>query len=174
MVMIRELDWNDMHDLISNYYTLYDEVKENRDLGIVLFNEKPSYESEIRWFADLYADVHSGNAVAVVAEEDSGVVGICDVHRLRPDSEVDHTGVLGIVIKKEYRGRGIGRKLMAEAISRCRGKFENLKLDVFTLNTRAISLYAKMGFKECGRISRSVKRNGRFIDELTMIRELTD
>lgn len=166
--MIRMLKWTDMDGLISNYLSLYSEVGENPGLGIVLFNEKPSYESEVRWFSNLYSEFLSGNALVSIAEEEGRVAGICDVHKLRPGSEVDHNGLLGILIHKDFRGRGIGTALMEDMINQCRGKFVNLRLDVYTSNITAVSLYKKMGFVECGHITRSVKRNGKFIDELVM------
>ncbi len=148
--------WNDIHDLLSNYYSLYDEVEKNQDLGIVLFNEKPALEPEMKWFTNLYTDTKKGNAVVLVAEDGGAVVGICGVHRLRPGSEADHTGMLGISIREEFRNREIGKALIAGIIDACSGKFTIPRLTVFTVNERALSLYKKMGFGECGTIPKTV------------------
>ncbi|MHB1440292.1 MAG: GNAT family N-acetyltransferase [Cuniculiplasma sp.] len=166
--MIRELRWEDMNDLIGNYYSYYEEVEENPEFGIILFNSRPSFESEVGWFTNLYRAVLSGDAFVRVAEEDGHVVGICDVRRLRPGTELSHTGDLGIVIKEEYRDKGIGRGLMQSVIEASKGKLEVLILSVFTNNERAYTLYRKLGFVEYGRRPLAIKRGERYFDETLM------
>lgn len=171
--MIRELRWEDMDDIIRNYYSYYEEVEgENPYMGIVFYHEKPDFPSEIDWFASLYRDVLKGNAKCLVAEEEGHVVGICDVHNKRPGSEVGHIGILGIVILKGYRNRGIGRALLEGMIKACRGTFELLSLDVLTTNAEAYRLYRNVGFVEAGRQPRALKRKGRFYSEINMYLEL--
>ena len=171
--MIRELRWDDMRALIDNYYAYYDEMKNsNPDLGLIFYNEKPGFESEVNWFTNTYRDLLKGDVVAMVAEEDDKVVGMCDVHRLRPGSEISHTGNLGIAILDGYRNRGIGKELMSRTIEECRGKFETLILAAFAINERAISLYRKLGFVEHGRLPRAVKRDGKYYDEVHMLLQL--
>ena len=51
--------------------------------------------------------------------------------------------------------------------------FEQLELGVYADNARAIALYKKMGFEECGRIPRAFRlRDGSYIDEILMVRFL--
>ncbi len=166
--MIRTLRWEDMNDIVSNYYSFYDELKDDPDFGIIFYPTKPDYESEIAWFAGLYRDMLLGDVVAVVAEEDGRVVGLCDVHRTRPKSELSHVGVLGITIRKEYRDRGIGTAMIEKALELSRDKFEIVRLDVFTVNSRAIALYRKLGFVEYGIFPASVKRGSRYYDQMMM------
>jgi ribosomal protein S18 acetylase RimI-like enzyme len=109
-----------------------------------------------------------GDAIAVVAEVEGRVVGICDIHRLRPNSELSHNGVLGIAVKKEYRNRGIGKDLIKMVLELSRRKFEMIRLEVFTVNSAAISLYRKLGFKEYGVSPSAVKRGDRYYDLLMM------
>ncbi len=167
--MIRDLEWNDIGDLVENYYSYYDEVeREDPELGLIFYFSKPSYESEVGWFANLFRDILSGNAIALVAEEDGAVVGICDIHRDRPGSEVSHKGILGMAIKKGYRGKGIGYALISKALEKARGEFDIILLSAFTTNQRALNLYRKSGFVEYGRLPASVKRKGRYFDEILM------
>lgn len=172
--MIRELKWEDMDDIIRNYYSYYDEVeKENPDLGLVLYMERPDYASEIGWFTSLYRDVMSGIAKCLVAEEDSRVVGICDVHSKRPKSEIGHVGVLGLAIVKDYRGRGIGKALLEGMLKACRGTFEILNLDVLANNNIARELYRKVGFVDVGTQPKALKRNGKYYSEISMYIDLS-
>ncbi len=166
--MIRKLHWNDLDDLVNNYYEYYDEVQSDPDFGIIFFKSRPDYGSEVVWFTDLYSEMIRGDAIAVVAEVEGRVVGICDIHRLRPNSELSHNGVLGIAVKKEYRNRGIGKDLIKMVLELSRRKFEMIRLEVFTVNSAAISLYRKLGFKEYGVSPSAVKRGDRYYDLLMM------
>lgn len=167
--MIRELQWKDMEDLVDNYYSYYDEVEtDNPELGIIFYHQKPSHESEAAWFTSLYRDVLNDNAIAMVAEVDGKVVGICDIRRERPGSEVSHKGVLGIAIRKGYRGKGIGSELVSSALEKARSKYDVILLGVFSTNKNAIKLYRKIGFVEYGKLPASVKRNGTYFDEIQM------
>jgi len=47
---IRDLDLKDFKDVVENYYMLYDEVKENKKIDILLYKEKPDIRSELEWF----------------------------------------------------------------------------------------------------------------------------
>lgn len=170
--MIRRLQWNDFNDLVSGYYSYYEEVKENPDLGIIFYDEIPTMRNEVDWFQNLYKDVLNGNAVAMVLEEEGQAVGLCDVRRLRPGSEVSHTGVLGIVIRKDYRGQGSGQQLVKAVVDQCRDKFEMLVLSVFNKNERAKHIYRKIGFEVIGILPNSVKRGERYYDELQMYYKL--
>jgi L-amino acid N-acyltransferase YncA len=113
--MIREVEWKDMDDLIANYYSYYKELKERPDFGIVFYEAMPNFASEIEWFSSLYKGVEEGNVIAVVAVEDGKVVGLCDVHRTRPGSEMSHVGLLGITLRKGYRGKGLGEQMMKKS-----------------------------------------------------------
>ncbi len=170
--MIRELQWNDFDDLVTGYFSYYDEVKQNPDLGIIFYNERPSMAHEIDWFKNLYSDVLAGDAVAMVLEEDGMAVGMCDVRRLRPGSEVSHTGSLGVVIRSGYRDHGKGQQLVKAALEACRGKFELIVLSVFTINKRAAHVYEKLGFVNYGTLPGSVHRDSRHIDEYQMYYEV--
>ncbi len=170
--MIRDIKFGDFEDLIDTYYSYYAEIKENPELGITLFRKMPSLGSEVDWFRDLYKEKLNGNRIAVVAEADGKVIGICEIARNRPGSEVDHIGRLGIAIRREYRSKGAGKMLMEEALRQSRGKFEQIILEVFEGNTAAIKLYEKMGFREYGSLKNAIKRSGKYIGHKLMYLEM--
>ena len=59
-----------------------------------------------------------------------------------------HGYVYDIFVKEEFRGKGIGKKLLEEAESYCREKrYSRILLMVSVNNVEAIRLYNKMGFK---------------------------
>ncbi len=173
-VTVRELRWTDFDPLREMYYLLYEERETFPDIGIHLFAERPSYADEVKWFAGLYERVLHGDAVARVAEIDGAVVGNCVVGRVGASrtAENGHLGVLGIMVHRDYRGRGAGDAMLRAAIEGSRGTFELVQLTVSRLNPRARALYERHGFVRTGHVPAHVKRGGRYIDADEMVLDL--
>jgi RimJ/RimL family protein N-acetyltransferase len=173
--VLRELRWSDFDALREAYYLLYEEREVHEELGITLFRTRPSYEDEVAWFAGYYRRAVSGALVAVVAERNGVLIGHCGVRRVGPseDSEASHVGELGIMVRRDYRGTGVGRALLRAALRQCRGKFEVVRLSVFSVNTRARRLYEEFGFVYVGTIPRAIRRGKRYFDEDLMSLDLT-
>ena len=77
---------------------------------------------------------------------------LCDVNPcgfLSIEDCPDHISVSEIVITPQFQGRGIGSRLLNEEIQRGRETQSPLRLQVLKAN-RAIELYRRLGFKECG------------------------
>jgi RimJ/RimL family protein N-acetyltransferase len=87
------------------------------------------------------------------------VVGWCDVRRVEMDA-TPHRGVLGVGVIPDWRGQGIGRRLMERTIDETwkRG-FTRIELTVRTDNERAAALYRRLGFADEG-----VQRNAFLVD----------
>jgi len=171
---IRELRWSDFDGLREAYYLLYDERAVRGDIGITLFGRRPSYSDEVAWFSHLYQRALSGEAVVSVAEVEGRAIGNCTVGRVGPseDFEMGHVGELGILVHRDHRGAGVGSALLASAIEQCRGKFELLRLSVFSVNVRARRLYERFGFVPVGTLPRVVRRGNNYFDEDVMVLDL--
>ncbi|MFQ6074057.1 MAG: GNAT family N-acetyltransferase [Candidatus Bathyarchaeia archaeon] len=80
----------------------------------------------------------------------------------------------GIYLKRQYRSKGIGTRLLKRIIEIARLKgFEMMKLTVFQTNQQALRLYKKFGFREIGRIRGGVKfLNGTYTDDIVMVLNL--
>ncbi len=80
----------------------------------------------------------------IVAEENNKVIGYA-VGVLEKNN-VGH--IVSIAVSRDYRGRGIGRKLLEELERRLKNKgAKDFKLEVRISNRIAISLYTKLGYK---------------------------
>jgi L-amino acid N-acyltransferase YncA len=167
-MVVRDLRWEDFAPLTESHWALYDEVNEDPDLGISLLPVRPTLGEEAEWFARMFRRVQEGGSVAVVAEERGRAVGLCNVDPKGPQREGKHVGVLGISMARDWRGRGIGRALMAGALDQCRGKFEIVELVLYATNARARSLYESLGFRVWGTQPRAVRRGDRYIDAVYM------
>ena len=109
------------------------------------------------------------NSLFLVAEVEGRIVGILTLEGSKRRN-VRHTAVLGITVAKEWRGQGVGRRLMIQAIEWARqtGILQRIELHVFARNEIAIALYESLGFVVEGRRRNAVIRDGEYIDDLVM------
>jgi ribosomal protein S18 acetylase RimI-like enzyme len=154
-------DFDGMWILSRNFYK---EAASNPDLGDYVFFKRPSRSTKLKWFTKLLVDVRKGDAISLTAEVDGHIAGRCFVTRVEPGSELSHVGELAMLVDGAYRGRGIGGRLLDSMIRQSKGKFEMLRLTVFTTNKIAKKLYKSRGFRYFGTEPRAVKRGARYID----------
>mgnify|MGYP000001894457 FL=1 len=102
------------------------------------------------------------------------LVGEFGVAQVRPHIKYRHRAVMGISVRKEYWGCGLGGYLMQLAIDQTRSNgFEQLELGVYSDNARAIHLYEKVGFESYGIQPRAFKlKDGTYRDEIIMVKML--
>ncbi len=96
------------------------------------------------------------------------VVGWVDVF---PESapRFKHRGGLGMGMYPEYRGKGLGTRLLMEVLEQCSNfGLEKVELHVYTTNLPAIALYRKCGFVEEGLLRDYRRVDGRSYDCLAM------
>jgi RimJ/RimL family protein N-acetyltransferase len=80
-----------------------------------------------------------------------------------------HVGQVGTFLLPEWRGRGVGRQLWTatELFARHAG-YRKLVIQVRASNTAAQAFYRRLGFRECGRLTRQVIIGGVEDDEILM------
>jgi ribosomal protein S18 acetylase RimI-like enzyme len=93
--------------------------------------------------------------VGVIAELARAPVGAAWVRRMRGDElgPVDDPAVpvLAIAVESEYRGRGIGGRLMTALLNRVRNTGTGaIDLDTGSFNEAAVKLYHTQGFVDTG------------------------
>ena len=164
MLKIRAAAKRDFNSVLGISRSIYVEVLHNPSFGDYVFFKRPSRQRMLKWFNTLLSDVRKGNALYYVAELDGKVIGYCFVRREVPGSELSHVGVLSILVSKDHRNMGVGKKLLRHAIKGSRKKFEILHLRVFKSNNIAKSLYKNMGFKSFGVAPKFIKRKNRYFD----------
>ena len=93
-------------------------------------------------------DMACGVGVLLVVETDGRIVGEGTLQRSNGDSSI----TLGLLILKDFRDKGIGRRLMGalEGEARRLGK-RRIDLTVWSANDRGYHLYTSMGYREIGR-----------------------
>ena len=165
-VTLRAPKWSDLDDMLEFINSL---VEENVD---ILVDAKFTREAEVDWLARKISSLENDRVIAVVAEVDGRFVGQMEINPKIGRSK--HVGVLGISLKDGYRDAGIGTELMREAESQApRLGIEIITLDVFASNARGRHLYEKMGYVQVGQVPRGIKRDGEYIDDIIMAKELS-
>ncbi len=124
------------------------EADEERLLDIVSLGEKIFTNS---WNEQMVATSMYGTydtvLTAVDTSNNNALAGYCIFTAPCEDCEL-----LRIAVDKDYRRKGIGRKLIDAMIHICaKNKGENIFLEVRESNKPAISLYEAMGFDEISR-----------------------
>jgi ribosomal protein S18 acetylase RimI-like enzyme len=106
-----------------------------------------------------------------VAVDGTGlVIGYQSVDRWAPlFGSMDHVAQFGTFLLPEARGRGAGRALAARSLEFAReAGYEKVVVQVRGSNTRAQAFYRRLGFVECGRLSRQVRLWDTVDDEVLM------
>jgi RimJ/RimL family protein N-acetyltransferase len=87
--------------------------------------------------------------------------------------KVSHKAILwGMYVRKTARKLGLGRRLVEAVVNHATGRVEQLQLGVASDNEAACRLYSKTGFSEYGREMKALKQQGRYVDEILMVRFL--
>ena len=125
-----------------------------------------SVEQERRYLESL-----SAREVMHVALDDADhVVGLQVLDRWSAvlDS-MAHVGQVGTFLLPAWRGRGIGRELWnATAAFAREARYQKLLVQVRGTNSHAQYFYRRLGFVDCGRLSRQVMIDGCEDDEILM------
>jgi RimJ/RimL family protein N-acetyltransferase len=112
--------------------------------------------------AALFARSVAGSLVAVAGGQ---IIGMLHVEASRHGF-----GELGMLVHRDWRGRGVGSAPVQAAIDWARGHaLHKLCLEVFAQNAAAIALCRKCGFTEEGRRARQYRRaSGELWDTIMM------
>lgn len=109
--------------------------------------------------------------IAIDAEEN--IVGHVDL-RARTEPCSSHRAHLGMGVRIDLRGNGIGRSLLAFATEWARHStiVEFIDLEVLSKNFPAISLYEKAGFKRIGEVEDMFRIDGESVSHILMTKRL--
>jgi putative acetyltransferase len=108
----------------------------------------------------------------VACVEKDEVVGNLGLHTFPNRPRRRHVGQIGMAVRDDWQGKGVGTALMQAAIDLA-DKWLNLRrleLEVFVDNAAAIRLYEKFGFSIEGRLVDFAFRDGQYMDTYMMAR----
>jgi len=127
----------------------------------------PSVEMWRKRLADWPADDYM-----LVAEVGGELVGNAGLHSMGRSARRRHVGYIGMAVRDDWQGRGVGTALMAAIVDLADNwlGYRRLELTVYVDNAAALALYRKFGFELEGTLRQYSFRNGEYVDAYTMAR----
>jgi ribosomal protein S18 acetylase RimI-like enzyme len=124
------------------------------------FNDK-KWKQRLSGFSD------RTNNIMVFAVDGKKLVGMTGVFWGGSEKTKHIATIFGVYVKKEYRGKGIGKLLLENIIKQIDSlkQIKKIKLSVTASQLPALSLYKKMGFELIGKSKNEIKVNGVYYDE---------
>ena len=114
------------------------------------------------WFAE-----HAQEPYIIYVEELEGeIAGYASLSRYHERKAFDQTVEISVYIHREFRGKGIGRRLM-EATLNYAEKTQSIHVVVSLItgeNAASIHLHEKLGFIYCGTLKQIGFKAGRWLD----------
>ena len=143
---------DDLRDIVSIYNSTISNRQSTADT-----TELP-VESRLAWFRQ-----HDPEKRPLLVHEDNGkVVGWVSFQSFYGRQAYDHTAEISIYLSPEYRGRGLGRKLLAESL----GLTKQLDIKtvvgfIFSHNLPSMKLFQSFGFEEWGKLPNVAEMDGK-------------
>ena len=131
-------------------------VKEDLNAMLDIFNdfavESFSVYCEEKLNSEQFKSILDKARIKLVLHTDEKVIGFGFVSSYKPYSNFNGTGVLTYFILPEYTGKGLGKKLCNELISKSEELgITNFLAHVSSKNSQSLNFHKKLGFIEVGR-----------------------
>jgi L-amino acid N-acyltransferase YncA len=162
MLLIREARETDLAAILL----VYNQGIEDRIATLETDTKSEAYMKE-------WLDLHQGRFAVLVAEDDGTVIGWASINRYSHRCAYDGVGDVSIYIRRDYRGKGIGSRLLRELERVGREhKFYKFVLFTFPFNALGQGLYRKAGYREVGIFQNQGVLDGKFVDVMAMEKQL--
>jgi L-phenylalanine/L-methionine N-acetyltransferase len=131
---------------------------------------QPPFPSREVWRKRI-AEMPEGDFM-LVALVDGEIVGNAGLHSAGKSPRRAHVMHLGMTVREEWQGKGVGTALMRALTSLADGWLNvfRIELTVYIDNERALALYRKFGFVVEGTHKAYALRGGRYVDSHSMAR----
>jgi len=159
--LIREVTLDDA-EVLRDYATrLFAE-----DLPGVWRRPVPTIAEELEFIAGYTAS----NSTLIVAEHAEAVVGLAGLLGGTLEQQ-SHVASLAVSVDREWRGRGIGTRLIEHLIAWApKHGVTRLEVEALEINPRAIALYERLGFEHEGIRRSAAAIDGRYVDMICLAR----
>ena len=111
----------------------------------------------------------------IVAEDEAGILGYAYASHYRTRPAYRFLAEDSIYVAPAAKGKGVGKALLTELIEACDAIGFYRMIAVIGdggVNVASVALHRSLGFVECGRISGSGFKHGRWLDTVFMQRDL--
>ena len=167
-ITVREAKTTDAASLIAHLKALAAEPGINIPLAPDEIKTTLDEEKDL-----LESIAESPSAIMLVAEAEGALVGELSLRAISPRRAVRHVATLGMSVKADWRGKGVGRALLTEALAWAPSAgITRVELYVYARNAPAIALYEKHGFAIEGRRRNFIREGDAYLDDYVMARLL--
>ena len=144
MVDIRPAKLDDLEEL-GNLWLQFIQDPDGSDLNI-----QPCDENKYRWINWVRKTIVEGKGGVLIADVGGRIAGYLFYGCSSPlILKEDICRIFDLYVKPEFRGRGIGKRLLEAAINEIKSRgIKTIRIDVISSNERAINLYRKFGFED--------------------------
>lgn len=162
-IEIRPPKISDLNSLLEMINSLVEEK------AMIIVQNKVTLEQERNYLKEIIKNRNSVFLFLIIDGKVMGSAGITKYENIK-----SHIGEMGIILKKEARGLGLGEKLFKKVMEEGIKKFKLriVILDVFKGNKIAQNLYKKLGFKKVGVIKGGEKYYNQYVDNVMMAKYL--
>ncbi len=146
---------------------------ENDPIAFTPDLEETLKDTEENWRNRLQNNLN-GERVLIFAEHDGKLVGCGNITLYEMERFKHNVNFDGLYVRPEYRGRGIGEKLVKERLERAEKmpKVTQVFTEIFSSQIASIDLHKKLDFVEVGRIKDFVHMNDKYYDSIFMQKRL--
>lgn len=153
--MIRKAEEKDLKDLLEI-------------INDAILNSTATFDVEVRDYEYMkgWYESFKGNHILLVYEMNNKAVGYACFSTYRNKKAFDSSVELSLYVNKNYRGKGIGEKLLKEIIEigKENKQIHNIISVITSENEVSIKLHKKYGFRYCGTILHAGYKFERYLD----------
>jgi ribosomal protein S18 acetylase RimI-like enzyme len=135
--------------------------------------EDISLKDERIWVNSSLKKIREKKSVQLIIEINGKIEGVSGIDTKGRVN--NHVGIFGISIAREFRGKGIGKKLIETVLEEAKKNLKHIRiihLECFASNETACNLYKSVGFKEYGKLPGGIAYKDGFVDEILMYKEI--
>lgn len=168
-VQLRSLEGKDAPLAVAYVATMY---ASSRFLAREIEEWVITVEEEATWIEKADSDDKRAIIGALYGEQ---LIGLCDFAPVSSMKRITHRAQCGLSVAPAFQHKGIGTLLMQALLKTARqAGYEQMELEVVSLNHKAVNLYNKLKFTKCGTIEHGMKyKDGTYGDLDIMMHRLT-
>src|SRR3989449_11708165 len=148
-VTLRVVRPEDVDNLLRFFNGLVDEKKDDRESRLHAgFDKKFNRSQEAQYIREVLDRVEKDEAVNIIAEIGDKIVASGGVARGKYDDTHRH-GSLGLTVSQEYRGHGIGSRIIQTLVAESRRLgLKSIDVEFLGINKSAERAYKEQGSRE--------------------------
>jgi RimJ/RimL family protein N-acetyltransferase len=173
-VALRVVRPEDVDNLLAFFIGLVDEKSGDRESQLHAgFDKKFNRRQEAQYIREVLDRVEKDEAVNIIADIGGKIVASGGVARGKY-SDTDRHGSLGLTVSRNYRGFGIGGRIIQTLVTESRRLgLKSIDVEFLASNKSAERAYQRAGLKRAGIIPGKIFRNGKYFDAMIMARRFS-